>query len=227
MREPFTQHGGAVDSILTDPERGVVISGDRRDRILVWELETGAIRFAIHLGTSVGAMLLERKTGHLIGTGGYSQSLAAAWDLETGEPLGSFDGHRLGVEGLALSPDGSRLATASRDGELRVWSATPVAGARHADLGLGCRASAISTDGHRAIACAADQRLRLLDLDTFEEVEVLELEPENYAERAALAGDRALLALWDGRLRAVDLSSGQTTAEVRITSERQPPWRSA
>jgi len=47
------------------------------------------------------------------------------WDLRTGKEIGVFDGHRGPVTGLAFSPDGKRLATASSDTTGLVWTTEP------------------------------------------------------------------------------------------------------
>uniref|UniRef100_A0A4W5KWZ2 Uncharacterized protein n=1 Tax=Hucho hucho TaxID=62062 RepID=A0A4W5KWZ2_9TELE len=44
------------------------------------------------------------------------------WDLNQGdEPIQEFCGHELVVNGLAVSPDGSRLCTGSRDNSMCLW----------------------------------------------------------------------------------------------------------
>lgn len=43
------------------------------------------------------------------------------WDVPTGNPLGTLDEHDDIVWGLAFSPDGKMLASASRDGTANVW----------------------------------------------------------------------------------------------------------
>lgn len=47
---------------------------------------------------------------------------AKVWDAETGEELLILRGHSNGVSGVADSPDGKRLATASADGTVQVYA---------------------------------------------------------------------------------------------------------
>jgi WD40 repeat protein len=49
--------------------------------------------------------------------------MAQIWDVATGEPLTTLQGHRHRVTGIAYSPDGRRLITSSHDGSLRLWDA--------------------------------------------------------------------------------------------------------
>jgi WD40 repeat protein len=44
------------------------------------------------------------------------------WEAETGQELVTLTGHTGVVSGVAFSPDGTRLATASRDGTMRVYA---------------------------------------------------------------------------------------------------------
>jgi len=44
------------------------------------------------------------------------------WDAETGELQMAFEGHRGGVQSIALSPDGNRIASTSTDRTIRMWN---------------------------------------------------------------------------------------------------------
>jgi WD40 repeat protein len=46
------------------------------------------------------------------------------WDLTTGTTRHTLIGHTRGVRALAVAPDGSWLASASWDGEIRIWDPT-------------------------------------------------------------------------------------------------------
>ena len=46
-------------------------------------------------------------------------------DADTGKVVGVVGRHKLQIWGMAFSPDGSRLATASNDGTVRVWAWNP------------------------------------------------------------------------------------------------------
>ncbi|MGH8588268.1 MAG: WD40 repeat domain-containing protein, partial [Gammaproteobacteria bacterium] len=93
---------------------------------------------------------------------GGQDGTARLWDIQGGKEVGRVE---LGgaVQGVALSPDGQRLATASHDKTVRVWQ---VAGGKqlfemaHDDS---VRAVAFSSDGRTLASAGFDRSVRLWD----------------------------------------------------------------
>jgi WD40 repeat protein len=56
---------------------------------------------------------------------GVSGNQIKVWDAATGRELLTLSGHTGWIMGLDFSPDGSRLASTSLDGTVKVWSLTP------------------------------------------------------------------------------------------------------
>jgi len=58
----------------------------------------------------------------LIAYAGSDDDTVRLWNLDAGQEVARLSGHTDGVVGLAFSPDGTRLASLSTDGTLRVWA---------------------------------------------------------------------------------------------------------
>ncbi|HYH66619.1 MAG TPA: hypothetical protein VD866_18130, partial [Urbifossiella sp.] len=55
-----------------------------------------------------------------LATGSHDETVKI-WEAKTGKMLVSLQGHTGAVTAVAFSPDGTRLATGTDQGELRVW----------------------------------------------------------------------------------------------------------
>ena len=99
--------------------------------------------------------------------------IAEVWDWPTGEHLRTLSGHTGALTQAAFSPDGSRLATASTDGTVRLWD--PYTGQQqlvlHGHVGR-VNSIAFSPDGSRLASVSADGIVRVWALDLDELVEV-------------------------------------------------------
>jgi WD40 repeat protein len=58
--------------------------------------------------------------GTMIATNPYDQ--IHLWDIQTGKILHKLKGHQAQILGLAFSPDGTKIASSSQDGEIHLWS---------------------------------------------------------------------------------------------------------
>ena len=91
------------------------------------------------------------------------------WDADTGQEILTLKGHTDGVNSVAFSPDGKRLASAEHDNTVKVWDAAT--GQELLTLkghtGNAVSGVAFSPDGKRlASAGWWDQTVRLWDADT-------------------------------------------------------------
>ncbi len=96
-------------------------------------------------------------------------------DAETGESLMQLHGHRWWIDYAVFTPDGSRIATASGDGTVRIWSSST--GQEYLVLRAlsiddeGFTGLAFSPDGKRLIACGSGGPIHLFDTTPYRELE--------------------------------------------------------
>jgi len=96
------------------------------------------------------------------------------WDAQTGERVSSLEGHSGVVGDVAFDATGTRAATASLDGSVRIWD--PTTGrqlvALRLALPVGASSVAFSPDGGRLVTTWADGITRIWTLDLDELVSI-------------------------------------------------------
>jgi WD40 repeat protein/tRNA A-37 threonylcarbamoyl transferase component Bud32 len=112
-------HGASVTAVAFDPtgERIATASMDRTVKLRNSSNGAGEITLP-HPGPVYGVTF--SRDGQRVITVGEAR-VVRVWDAATGLELLSLPGHAAAVQAVAISGDGVRLATASRDGTARVW----------------------------------------------------------------------------------------------------------
>lgn len=113
-------HAGYV-TCLAPGAPGTFHSSGRDGQILTWDLDGGSTEAAA-TGAWNHAVSAARDGSRI--WAGNANPRVLTWDAE-GKPLPALAGHVAGCTGLALSPGGTRLASASEDGTLLIWPAAP------------------------------------------------------------------------------------------------------
>ncbi len=97
------------------------------------------------------------------------------YDVTTGAEINLLVGHSRGVESVAFSPDGTKLASGSWDTTIRLWDVRTGKGthtlAGHRDS---VRSLVFSPDGLTLASRGRDEMIRLWDVDTGEPLRALE-----------------------------------------------------
>ena len=98
---------------------------------------------------------------------GLEDSTVRLWDVATGEPIATLEGHADGVRSVSFSPDGATLASTSWDFTVRLWDVAtgePIATLEgHAD---GVNSVSFSPDGATLASTSWDFTVRLWDVAT-------------------------------------------------------------
>jgi WD40 repeat protein len=134
----LTGHEKKVWAVAYDPNKGLIATGSADKTAKIWDARTGKNlkTLALHKGT-VREVAFSPNGQRLVTSS--DDGTAIVWNVESGSPVGpalevrkyieesvySAGPERVesnvGVPGVAFSPDGNRVATASADGTAIVW----------------------------------------------------------------------------------------------------------
>ena len=144
------------------------------------------------------------------------------WNLQTGEEQLTFNGHDFSVCAVAVTSDGKRVVSGSRDNTLKVWDLQTgeeqLTFTGHSDW---IEAVAVTSDGKRVISGSRDNTLKVWDLQTGEEQLTL-IGHSDSIEAVAVTpdGKRVVSGSRDSILKVWDLQTGEEQLTFTGHSDR-------
>ncbi len=156
-----------------------IVSLDRYDpdvgRVEIWDWRQGELVRTID---TESWSAVPSPAGDLLAVGSpdrQENQTVTVWSTESGELIATLPGHTGGINDLAFSPDGSRVASASVDGTIHIWdtssSEPPLTLSGH----IGQLSSvAFSPDGTHLASAGADGTVRVWALDVDDLVDIAE-----------------------------------------------------
>lgn len=119
-RAQLTGHGGPVRAMAISGDGNSVLSGSFDTAAILWSLKTESAEQVLRFHCDAVNAVAFLKDGRMATAG--ADARIGIWTPGGPQPDQVFEGHRAPIVSLAVSPDGAKLATASWDHTVRVWS---------------------------------------------------------------------------------------------------------
>ncbi len=215
-------HEGGGAALAWSADGAWLVTAAEDGTVRVWDPQGAKLAsWKAHQGAVSGLDV----RGAVLATAGRDKAVRT-WKLPGGQALAEYRGHSQAAYGVALSPDGSRLASpgwrrgakGEPIGSFLVWETGRVDSPRRVDwTGHPLAAAAWAPDGAKLAVGGWDHRSRLWDATTLEGAHEFITEPSHAyraIDRLALSPDGALLAsaCRDRKVRLHDARTGSLLA---------------
>jgi cytochrome c len=156
-------HGGPVRAVAVSSDGLTAISGSFDSSAILWSLTRNAadqvLRFHESAVNAVAILGADRQVS------GGEDGKIAVWRRGVSVPERTFAGHTAPIVSLAVSPDGSMIASASWDRSVRLW---PLSGGEprvFSGHDQNVNGTAFSGDGKALVSAGYDATIRIWPLD--------------------------------------------------------------
>lgn len=210
-------HGGPIHDIAVSDDGRHALTASFDNSVGFWDLESEAVFWLEgHEAAVKSAIFLPEGQA----ASGGDDFAVHIWDLASGESLARLEQHRGQIAALAVSPDGSLLASASWDGTIGLWNLAEKAPVATLEGHRGAvNDVAFSPDGATLYSGSADGTIRTWDVATTTERRVILR--HGFGVTTLVAGEDWLVyGAVDGGTRIVVPETAEVLAD--LTLERRP-----
>lgn len=155
-------HGGPVRAIAISGDGNNVLSGSFDTAAILWSLKTESAEQVLRFHSDAVNAVAFLKDGRMVTAG--ADAKVAIWTRGRQQPDRVFEGHRAPIAALAVSPDGARLASASWDHTIRIWSLDDGAQQVLEGHAQNVNGVAFTPDGRSLVSAGYDRELRIWPL---------------------------------------------------------------
>jgi WD40 repeat protein len=190
------------------PDGRTLVSGGPDGKPRIWDMATGKVRRILPKRADVVSAF--GQDGQTLVSG--SEEGIMLWDVATGSLRHNFDGrHTDRVNGMAISPNGENLASASDDKTVKLWKVATGKEIRTLQMHDGSVwRVAYSPDGKTLVLGGGDGTIRLLDNDDRKERPLGKHDDGITSLAFSPEGKLLASASQDGTVKLWDLSTGES-----------------
>ena len=219
-------HGNAILTTQFSPlSSSHMASGSGDNTARVWDTETGTPLFTLKGHTSWVLVVSWSPDASIIATGSMDNSVRL-WDAQTGGALGQpLKGHTKWVRSLAWepyhlqAPGRPRLASASKDATIRIWSAAT----KRVEMVLSGHKSSVSCvrwgGTGRLYTSSQDKTIKIWDVDKGTLIETLDAHA-HWVNHLALSTDFALRTAYHSHTGSVPDTDAAKLAKAKAAFEK-------
>jgi WD40 repeat protein len=152
---------------LFSPDGTILACGENLGQIHLLNLTTGVTNEIQSPAEGVGVYTMAfTPDSRVLASGyGWTHNAIHLWDVATGRPLGTLEGHRSSPSKLIFAPDGQTLYSSSFDQSIGIWDRAQRKLIRRLQGHTGgVTGLALSPDGETLVSCAQDSSVRVWNL---------------------------------------------------------------
>lgn len=205
----FSRDGSRIISVPTP----VIDAVGVHKLIQLWDAYTGKL---IHQFDKMDVRNIAiSNDGRLAVFGGMTLEL---WNLDSATLIRQFEGHTKAISNVAYSLDGTRIASNSDDGTLRVWDVGSGKELCQIDINKTGRngSLALSRDGRRV--CRGSNIVQVWNVESKEELFIHDYSRGYFPAYISADGRRIAVGLSNGPIHIYDIETGAAGGEPRVLS---------